>query len=369
MAKSEIDYIAVKENLVEGRYVVNKDITGFLKNVPPEFSVKTVGRSVLEKPINMIGIGSGPKKILMWSQMHGNESTTTKAVLDMINFLGRTSGLARTIKENCTLHIIPILNPDGAEVYTRVNANEVDLNRDAQNRDEPESVVLREVYDSFKPNYCFNLHDQRTIFNVGDTPRPATVSFLAPAHDEKRSISITRAISMQLIAIMNNELQRYIPGQIGRYDDAFNSNCAGDAFQMLQTPTVLLEAGHFPGDYQREKTREYIFYAMITGISAIAKDLVKGHSQDEYFKIPENNKLFFDVLITNAHLLHTKYKAGTAIGILFKEVLDSNTIVFEPKIEKIGKLEGFYSHKIYNCLNNNDLEVLTKNISLVRLLK
>jgi hypothetical protein len=48
-------------------------------------------------------------------------------------------------------------------MYTRLNANEVDLNRDSQNLTQPESKVLREIFDLFQPHYCFNLHDQRTI--------------------------------------------------------------------------------------------------------------------------------------------------------------------------------------------------------------
>ena len=68
----------------------------------------------------------------MWSQMHGNESTTTKALFDVFNTLISNNPIIKHILNACTLYIIPILNPDGAEAYTRVNANAVDLNRDAQ---------------------------------------------------------------------------------------------------------------------------------------------------------------------------------------------------------------------------------------------
>ena len=132
-----------------------------------------------------------------------------------------------------------MLNPDGAAVYARVNANGIDLNRDAQERTQPESVVLRNTFDEFCPDFCFNLHDQRTIFNVGTTAKPATVSFLAPAHNDERSISKSRAISMQLVAAMNSVLQSIIPGRVGRYDDAFNANCVGDTFQMRSHTNFL----------------------------------------------------------------------------------------------------------------------------------
>jgi hypothetical protein len=45
-------------------------------------------------------------------------------------------------------------------LYTLENANKVDLNRDSQ------ALTVRvstSCFEEFKPDYCFNLHDQRTI--------------------------------------------------------------------------------------------------------------------------------------------------------------------------------------------------------------
>lgn len=301
--------------------------------------------------------------------MHGNESTTTKSVLDLINYVRTRSDMAQLILSNCTIAIIPILNPDGAAAYTRANANGVDLNRDAQDRTQPESVALRELYDRFKPDYCFNLHDQRTIFNVGDTDKPATVSFLAPAHDAQRSISRTRGISMQLIVAMDHEIQKYIPGQVGRFDDSFNKHCIGDTFQMLQTPTVLFEAGHFQGDYQRERTRYYIFMALLRGVEVIAKNEIDLFIRERYFDIPENNKLFFDVLIKNIHLLDPSRTPGHSAGILFVETLMDHKIDFVGKLEEVGDLDHRFAHKTYNCLDVKDLEILKNNKDLLKALK
>ncbi len=368
MSELKTDYNQIKEKAVTGRYVTNKDVFPFLNKVAKDFPVEKIGTSVLSKDIKIITLGTGKKKVLMWSQMHGNESTTTKAVLDFINLLNSSDELASFIKDNCTIKIIPILNPDGAEAYTRVNANAIDLNRDAQDRSQPESVVLRSVYDSFKPDYCFNLHDQRTIFNTADIPKPATVSFLAPAHDQERTISATRAISMQIIVAMNSMLQKHIPGQVGRYDDGFNSNCVGDAFQMLNTPTILFESGHYPEDYEREQTREYIYNSIVKGVEVITKNTIQEYNVGDYITIPENNKLFFDILITNAELLDDSLEKNTSIGVLFKETLDENEIKFIPRIEKTGDLSGFYGHKLYNCLNNKDVESLKKQQELLKLL-
>ena len=82
----------------------------------------------------------------MWSQMHGNETTTTKALIDCFNLFESNNEFSNTILNSCTLYIIPILNPDGAEKYTRFNSNSVDLNRDAQNLSQAESKVLNKVF-------------------------------------------------------------------------------------------------------------------------------------------------------------------------------------------------------------------------------
>jgi hypothetical protein len=355
-------YEQVKETSIKGRYVVHGQIVKFLESARVDFEVATVGKSVEEKSIPAIKMGNGSNRILLWSQMHGNESTTTKAVLDLVNFLGSGDTKAQKILRQCTLCILPMLNPDGAERYTRQNANLVDLNRDAQTRSQPESKVLRNVYDEFDPHYCFNLHDQRTIFNVGTTPMPATLSFLAPAHDEERSISKTRGISMQLIVAINETLQKIIPGQIGRYDDAFNINCVGDTFQNLKTPTLLFEAGHFQNDYQREETRALVFQALYSALYTIARKRVDNFDQAHYFGIPENEKRFFDILIKRADIVNTNLKSPTDMGIRFAEVLDEEQIRFVPEIDKIGNLRENYGHEVFNCLDDADLQRLKKEV-------
>ncbi len=368
MSLISTEYESIKESSVQGRYVVYEQIESFLKKAGKDFVVQTVGESVLGVPIKSMTLGNGPKKILMWSQMHGNESTTTKAVLDLINYLGSESANAKTIMKKCSLVILPMLNPDGAVAFTRVNANAVDLNRDAQQRTQPESRALRSVFEEFQPDYCFNLHDQRTIFNVGDTSKPATISFLAPAHDELRSVSPARSLSMKLIVAMHKMLQKQIPGQVGRYDDAFNANCVGDTFQMTDTSTVLFEAGHYPDDYDRERTRKYIFQALVTALHAIGEEKVSEFNPSEYSTIPENQKRFFDILIRNAHVLTPSLRQGDAIGILYVETLNNEAINFVPKIEKTGNLKGYFGHKTYNCLNDSDLKALEKHSALTKLL-
>ena len=80
-------FLKVKEQSLFGRYITNNHIEPLLENLRLDFNVSIIGKSVNNKSIYSVEVGTGPKKILMWSQMHGNESTTTKALFDLFNFL------------------------------------------------------------------------------------------------------------------------------------------------------------------------------------------------------------------------------------------------------------------------------------------
>ncbi|MGY0392412.1 M14 family metallopeptidase [Bizionia sp. KMM 8389] len=346
----ETTFNKYKEHQLHGRYITNPMIETVLNKLDDKHEILTVGNSVEGLPIHAVKIGSGTKRILMWSQMHGNESTTTKAIFDLFNYLNEH----QTILDSCSLFIVPILNPDGAKYYTRLNANAVDLNRDAKNLSQPESLILRKCFDDFKPDFCFNLHGQRTIFSVGETAKSATVSFLSPAANAERSLTKARKIAMELIVAMADGLQKVIPNQIALYDDGYNVNCVGDAFQTLGVPTVLFEAGHIHADYSREVTRKYIFQALVMGLETISTTNLEGLHYSDYMDIPDNGKCFLDIIIRNA-------KQGDElvdIGVLYKEKLENGTLKFVPIIEKLGNLKGFYGHKEFNA---NKASVLNSN--------
>lgn len=333
-----------------GRYIWLDNLSPLLNDLSVKgIAIDVAGHSVLNAPIHKITIGKGSKRILLWSQMHGNESTTTKAIFDLLNFLNSNNEVAKTILNACQLVIIPMLNPDGAELYTRLNANKIDLNRDAQDLSQPESKVLRAVFDSFKPQWCFNLHGQRTIFSAGASSNVATVSFLTPAADASRAVNPSRTLSMEVISEMNTMLQKEIPNQVGIYDDSFNANCVGDLFQSLGVPTILFEAGHYKNDYNREEVRRFIFQSYIVALNYIATTTIKGHKHENYFLIPENDKLYFDIIIRNAKL-NSKL---TDIAIQYEEKLIDSRINFIPRVMKIEKLEKFYAHKVIDAKNRS----------------
>jgi len=349
-----------KEQHLFGRYIYTDHIKFLLEKHANNFKIDIIGESVLGENIHSITLGNGSNKVLMWSQMHGNESTTTKSIFDVLNTIEGDNKFSKQLLKHCTVKIIPVLNPDGAKAYTRINANKVDLNRDAQQLSQPESKVLKDCFDAFKPHYCFNLHGQRTIFNVDNTGKPATVSFLSPAQDEACSVTETRKRAMSIIVKMNNVLQSQIPGQVGIYDDAFNINCVGDMFQTLNVPTVLFEAGHYANDYDREVVREFIYQSLIVALNAVALDEIDINDYKDYLNIPENKKYFYDVIIRNALVNGEKED----IAVQYQEKLEEKSLNFIPTIIKIGGLKSYYAHKTIEAYGAIVLDEENKELKL-----
>lgn len=327
-----------------GRYITLDDIEPILQKWNTDNQLQIIGTSVLGKPIYSYTIGTGKIKILLWSQMHGNESTTTKALFDLLQLLHGDSSIGKNLLLEFTFCCLPMVNPDGSQLYTRENANNVDLNRDAFQLTQPESKALRTIFENFKPDYCYNLHDQRTIYGAGDTGKPATISFLAPAFNEERHIHHARAKAIDIIAAMNETLQKYIPNQVGRFDDAFNINCVGDMFQTLHVPTILFEAGHFPNDYDRELSRQYLFIALISGFEFLSENVIVSNGLQDYLNIPQNKVCFYDFVYKNVNINYDSNKRITNFASQFVEELIDNKICFNAFIIAVGDLKDFFGH-------------------------
>lgn len=346
MDRIERWYHSQFEKNLQGRRIVLEDIEPLIKKLKSPFKVQSIGTSELDKPIYKVEAGSGPKRILLWTQMHGNESTGTKALFDWFKYVAdhlesTVDCLVKDFLEKCTLVCIPMLNPDGSDVFTRVNSNRIDLNRDAVALKAKESRLLRTVLDDFDPHFCFNLHDQRTIFNVEGFKNPATISFLAPSVDVERTLTSGRKETMAAIVAMNKTLQQLIPNHIGRYTDEFYPTATGDNFQKLGHNTILIEAGHFPDDYSREKVREYNFYAILSGLKYLTyNDTYTDY--EPYFNIPNNGKQNYDVIIRNF-----KDDKNNAVDVAFQyEYEVVNNRLFSKLVEyDRGDLSGFFGYK------------------------
>ena len=334
---------------IKGRHITNESIKPILDKLSSDFKVQIEGKSVLEKPIYSVQFGHGKTKIYIWSQMHGDESTCTKAILDFFELLSSDKEYATSILPTYTLYIVPIINPDGAEVHTRENINGIDLNRDVVTCTQPESQILKRIFEEFQPEYCLNMHDQRTIYGIGDTNKSAIISFLAPAYNVNRDINECRSKAMYVIGKMNNVLQNYIPGHVGRYNDAYCDTCFGDYFASKNAITILFEAGHHPNDYDRDLTRKYIFIGLLVAFENCNEIVIVDDNNSEYFDIPDNKVSFFDILYKNVKIIENNIEKIINFATQYKEVVKNGEIIFEPYMVLIeNDSENYFGHVEYD---------------------
>ena len=159
------NYQSFEEIQIKDRFFKHNLICDLLNSITNKrvFSIEEAGLSTMGRSIHLIKWGNGPCSVFIRSQMHGNEATATMALIDLLKFLsqnGLYDEIIDSIDKNCTLYILPMLNPDGAEVFTRRNAMEIDINRDFNSQQSPEGRLLRKLRDLIHPHFGFNLHDQ-----------------------------------------------------------------------------------------------------------------------------------------------------------------------------------------------------------------
>lgn len=314
------------------------------------FETTVLGKSVEGRPINALTYGEGERKVLLWSQMHGNESTATMALFDLFNFLEGSADdgfefIRSAIYKNLLLRFIPMLNPDGAERFVRRNAQQIDLNRDAVRQSTPEGIILKRARDDFEPEFGFNLHDQNRYYNVEGTALPATISFLAPAYNEAREVNAVRSKAMKVIVGMDQLLQQVVPGQVGKYDDSFEPRAFGDNIQKWGTSTILIESGAYPGDREKQYIRQLNFMILLNALYEIATESYNQYTEQAYHDIPENDSKLMDLLIKNVETKAGDYSYLTDIGIKSSELFLDSLILMRGNIADWGDLSVYYGHE------------------------
>ena len=92
----------------------------------PLVATRVIGQSVNGNPIEVEQIGNGPHRIVLVSSVRGDQPEAV-AVVEAIAEHFRNH--LEEVPADVSLYFLPVLNPDGFEIETRFNANEVDLNR------------------------------------------------------------------------------------------------------------------------------------------------------------------------------------------------------------------------------------------------
>ena len=301
----------------------------------PEVSSQLVGHSFNGTPIYRLSVGHGPLVVLGWTQMHGNEPTATAAVLDWLSLLVDQPEFspAEAWQHQCTIHMIVMLNPDGARLQRRENAQGIDINRDASVLQSPEGALLMRQVEQLKPLVAFNLHDQNPYYAAGPAgAKPSTLAFLAPPFDAPETIDTRRKRAMQLIAAMYQGLRAVSEVGLARYIEGYSPRCFGDNI-AAHCSTILIESGACLNDPNRQQARSLNVVALQLALTHLLHNTLDDFALTDYLAIPENKedgycdivlrhvcqqreqqRFFTDIAIN--HSAEAPYALITAIGDL-----------------------------------------------------
>lgn len=346
-------YPDFKESSLDKRRFKHKDIIPLIEKLRKNenFTVQKVGESIEGRDLFLISTGEGDIDVFLWSQMHGDESTATMALFDIFNFLDSEKFAAenKELLSKLKLHFLPMLNPDGAEVFQRRNALGIDVNRDALRLQSPEGKTLKRIRDSLDADFGFNLHDQSRYYNAETTNKPATISFLAPAYNYEKDINEVRGNAMKLIVSMNRELQKFIPGQVAKYNDDFEPRAFGDNIQKWGTSAILIESGGYLNDPEKQEIRKLNFVAILSALNSIATGAYEDEKLEEYRKIPENDSKLYDLRLTGLAYNLNEKEYIIDLGINHQEIPGGNKgYYYRSQIADQGDLSTNYGYHDHN---------------------
>jgi len=346
------DYSNYAEQNLKHRRFKHSEILPLIKNLMGTeiFSVIEAGKSAKGKEIFLIKTGIGDIKIFLWSQMHGDESTATMAIFDMFKFFMSNDGFndfRNKLFSKFTLYFMPIVNPDGADLFQRRNVFDIDINRDFVQLQTPEAKILKDAFEKIKPDFGFNLHDQSTLYSAGHNFKPATISFLAPPIDAENSIDEVRARSMKLIGKMFNTMSSFIPGHIAKYPNDFEPRAFGDNFQKLGTSTILIESGGWKNDPEKQFIRKINFISLLSAFNSIEAESYVNEPMETYESIPANEKDLMDVILRNLKIKKDGFEYLADIGIVRNEINDASSSKYfiRSSIEEIGDLSVYFGYE------------------------
>jgi murein tripeptide amidase MpaA len=137
----------------------------------PGVVASVLGHSLDGQTIDCLTIGDGSLPVWLYARQHPGESMTEwwmEGALDFLTDPG--ASIARALRQRCTFHIVPNMNPDGsARGHLRTNAAGVNLNRewhDPTPDRSPEVLAVRNAMDRTGVAFAMDVHGDEAIPHV-----------------------------------------------------------------------------------------------------------------------------------------------------------------------------------------------------------
>ncbi len=127
-----------------------------------------LGQSIEGQAIDCLTIGTGAKQVWLYARQHPGESMAEhwmEGALDMLTDPDNVTATA--LREKCTFHIVPNMNPDGScRGHLRTNAAGVNLNREWAEPSlerSPEVLCVRNAMDATGVDWAMDIHGDEAI--------------------------------------------------------------------------------------------------------------------------------------------------------------------------------------------------------------
>ena len=131
------------------------------------FGRSAIGRPIPAYIVSDFSTDSTQKaRVLVIAGQHGDEYNPIKAILALSSNLAE--GSHSDLTRNCLMLIVPMANPDGIILGTRLNAQGIDINRDWLDRRTPEARYVHSIIKTWRPQVIIDSHEW-----MGPSPVPA----------------------------------------------------------------------------------------------------------------------------------------------------------------------------------------------------
>ena len=322
-----------------------------LERAPDRFRVTETGRSIEGRPLRRIDFGQGDTTVLLWSQMHGNESTASRALVDIFRHMAANPDdeMVARIESELAVTVVPVLNPDGAARFVRHNAVGVDINRDAKRLATPEGRALKAVRDDIDAEWGFNLHDQNVRTRLGSSGRDVRIALLAPPPGAGQTSPANQA-ARRMCSFLADALAPIVGDQVARYDESFNPRAFGDLMTSWGTAVVLIESGGELDDPHKERLRTANFVGILSALDAIATGGWRNAVPDRYLNLPLNSPWVYDLLVRGAAIVlpgRDPVRADFAVNFDDTLAASGGTIVEVGDLEVASALEEVDATGLY----------------------
>ena len=223
-------------------------------------TVGTIGTSVQGRPINAYYFGSGSTSVLYVGAIHGPEASG-KYLMD--RWIQDLEVKARDIPADVSVVVVSTINPDGFARGSRVNANNVDLNRNFATSDWQKDIttVNNQPFPGGGGESAMSEPETKAIAGLAQRLRPKVI---LSYHSIGSMVAANQAGNSIGLAAEYVQLSGY-RNITGQSDSTFEYSVTGTAddwyAQAVGVPSLLIELGSH--SYHQFDRNQAAMWAMI----------------------------------------------------------------------------------------------------------